>query len=168
LKKLIFTIFALGVASILSATDITVSWKAFKTPLKIGVGGKFDNIKSSGDTLNQLKVEIDTLSVNSNNAGRDATLVKSFFEIQDVTKIYASVKSVTDSVLTVELFMNGVKRETPMKITEKDGESLTALGFIDLADFGMIPSLRSINSACFDLHSGKTWQDIEIEVQIKK
>jgi hypothetical protein len=45
--------------------------------------------------------------------------------------------------------------------TVTDG-NLYAKGKIDLKDFGMLPSLEAINKACYDLHEGKTWQDVEI------
>lgn len=153
------------ITSSIFAFNVDVSWRAFKTPLKIGVGGKFDSVNVSGDKLENLKVSINTLSVNSNHKDRDNTLVESFFKVQKITKIEASVKSIKDNILTVEIDMNGIKRDTPMKFL-RDGNSLKASGYIDLSDFNMLPSLKSINSSCFDLHAGKTWQDIEIEVQI--
>jgi len=48
-----------------------------------------------------------------------------------------------------------------------DGKELEAEGYIDLADFKMLPSLKSINKACYDLHKGKTWQDVKIEIELE-
>ena len=36
-----------------------------------------------------------------------------------------------------------------------------AASLSNAADFGMIPSLKAINKACYDLHQGKTWQDVD-------
>jgi len=155
----------LFITSSIFAINVDVHWKAFKTPLKIGVGGKFDAIKVSGNRLKNLKISINTLSVNSNNRGRDETLVKSFFKVQNVTNIDATVKKIERDIIVIEINMNKIKRDVPMRLI-RNGDMIKAVGYIDLADFGMLPSLKSINTSCFTLHAGKTWQDIEIEVEI--
>ena len=42
-----------------------------------------------------------------------------------------------------------------------------AAGVIDLGDFGALNALTSINRACYDLHAGKTWQDVDIAFALK-
>jgi polyisoprenoid-binding protein YceI len=152
--------------SSLLSFDAVVTWKAFKTPLKIGVAGEFDRVETSGDKLENIKLSIDTSSVNTNNSGRDFTLVESFFKFQGVDKIEASVEKINEKVLYALISMNGVQKSVPLQI-EKSASLLKARGSIDLSDFSMLPSLKSINTSCFDLHSGKTWQDVEIGVEIK-
>ena len=153
--------------------DFEIGWEAYKTPAKIGVEGTFGNVKLSAmpdktvtGLLEGAKVVIDTGSVNSKNSGRDAKLVKFFFNTQGVDTITAEIKKVTQSTAELEITMNGVTRTVPMKL-EFDGEDVEAEGYVDLADFDMLPSLKSINKACYDLHKGKTWQDLEIEFEIK-
>lgn len=153
--------------------DFDIEWEAYKTPAKIGVEGTFGNIKLSAmpdktvtGLLEGAKVVIDTNSVNSKNSGRDAKLVKFFFNTQGVKTITAEIKKVKESSADMEITMNGVTRTVPMKL-EFDGEDVKAEGYIDLADFDMLPSLQSINKACYDLHKGKTWQDLKIEFEIK-
>ena len=62
--------------------------------------------------------------------------------------------------------MNGVTKTIPMKL-DFDDDEIEAEGHIDLADFNMLPSLSSITKACYDLHKGKTWQDVEIKFELK-
>lgn len=64
-------------------------------------------------------------------------------------------------MLIAKITMNDKSLNIPMNYTANDGV-ITAKGTIDLADFAMIPSLKSINKACYDLHQGKTWQDVDI------
>jgi len=149
-----------------------VTWKAFKTYEKIGVGGSFDRtlFKSvSSPTadafLNGSTITIDTLSVNSGNAGRDATLSSSFFKVQDVNTISGTIKSAKEGKALVEIAMNGIVKTIPMTYSSTD-DKIVGKGVIDLNDFGMLPSLASLNKACFDLHAGKTWQDVEISFEI--
>jgi len=149
-----------------------VTWKAFKTYEKIGVGGTFDravfspkSAKTLEEFLTDSHMTIDTASVNSANPGRDATLVSSFFKVQNVDTITAKVVSAKDSKAQVEITMNGVSKIIPMSYTLIEGK-IVGKGVIDLGDFTMLSSLNSINTTCFKLHAGKTWQDVEIGFEI--
>lgn len=151
-----------------------VNWKAFKTYEKLGVAGSFDQASfmiPKASTLDQLlasaDVIIETKSVNTGNAGRDATLNAAFFQTQNVKLIVAKVKSAANGKALIDISMNGVSKTIPMSYTLSDDDVITAKGIIDLGDFGMLASLQSINKACFDLHAGKTWQDVEIGFEIK-
>lgn len=170
-----FLILSLLVSSIISADCVyeaktpKVTWKAFKTYEKIGVGGSFDKssfTSSSQDSsldalLTKSSIIIDTSSINSGNSGRDATLVELFFKVQNIETIGAKIQSAKEGKAIVDITMNGITKSIPLAYTTNKGK-IVAKGVIDLADFGMIPSLSSINKACFKLHDGKTWQDIEI------
>lgn len=154
------------------AENAKVSWKAFKTYEKIGVGGSFDRTvfapktaKSAEELLVGSIVSIDTKSVNSGNAVRDASLVTSFFKIQNIDTISARILSLKDSKAQVEISMNGMSKTIPMTYSIQEGKIL-GKGVIDLGDFMMLTSLQSINKTCFDLHAGKTWQDVEIGFEI--
>ncbi|WP_457596879.1 YceI family protein [Hydrogenimonas sp.] len=153
--------------------DVEVEWEAFKTPAKIGVKGSFGNIKLSARPqksrdalLKGAKVVIDTASVDSKNKGRDAKLVKFFFKTQGVDTITARVVDVQKERCDVNITMNGITRTVPFKLEREDDE-VEAEGYIDLADFDMLPSLKSINKACYELHQGKTWQDVKLEFELK-
>lgn len=161
------------------AEHADVTWKAFKSYEKIGVGGSFDHVvlrSKSADSIEKAllssTITIDASSINSGNPGRDATLSSAFFMVQNIHSITAKVALVfvKEGIVQINISMNGVTKTIPMSYTVSGEEKIIGKGTIDLADFGMIPSLQSLNKACFDLHSGKTWQDVEIgfEIPIKK
>ncbi len=166
---------------------VVVSWKAYKTPAKIGVGGVFNEVtytavKAEGKNFKEIlvgsSVVIDTNSVNSKNEGRDLKLVNSFFKLMGNGKINAKIVDMTSNKrvkreprtgsITVEISMNGVTKSVPMNYTYDKG-LMTSEGFIDILDFSGSDALSSINKACFDLHKGKTWSDVAIgfELNIK-
>ena len=145
--------------------EANVGFKAYKTYAKVGVGGVFDSVGiHEHSTLQDLELTIKTQSVNTNNPGRDATLVKSFFLVQNVQEIQAKVVNVEKQSIVVTLSMNGISKKIPLQY-HINGNTLKATGVIDLADYEMLPSLQAINKACYDLHSGKTWQDVTISLE---
>jgi polyisoprenoid-binding protein YceI len=156
--------------------SVDVTWKAFKTPMKVGVGGHFTDVSYKGAhqnakdlqaLLSGSSVNISVASVDSNNKGRDEKLLNAFFKQMAGPDISATVRSLkSDSgadtgIVTVAVVMNGVTRDVPMKYSYKDN-TLSASGVIDLADFKAQAALKSINTACYELHQGKTWSDVEI------
>jgi len=166
---------------------VTVSWKAYKTPSKLGVGGVFNEVaytavKAEGKNFKEIlvgsSVVVDTSSVNSKNEGRDLKLVNSFFKLMGDGKITAKIVDMTSNkrvkreprtgTLTVDISMNGVTKSVPMSYKYDKG-LMKSEGFIDILDFSGSDALVSINKACFDLHKGKTWSDVAIgfELNIK-
>jgi hypothetical protein len=159
---------------------IEVGFTAYKTPLKIGVGGTFDKVtykanKVSGGSFRDLfvgsSIVIDTHSVNSNNKGRDAKLVKFFFDNMSTQTIKAKIVDYRSDkrykgkpktgVFTVAITMNGITKKVPMRYSYFKGK-MEAEGVIDLFDFSANKSLQAINKACYTLHKGKTWNDVTI------
>ncbi len=162
---------------------ISVSWKAYKTPSKVGVSGVFDSVKYTaiapkGNNFREIfvgsTVLINTASVNSKNTGRDIKLVKFFFEQMNSNNITAKIVDIKSDkrvrgkpktgVLSVAVTMNGITKNIPMSYIFNKGD-LSATGNIDLLDFSASKALSSINEACFDLHKGKTWSDVTIGFQ---
>lgn len=179
MRKKIFLVSALALATLLQAEchydahKSDLDFKAYKTPLKIGVKGTFDKYTlhtqpsiSQKELLTSSSVTIDTTSVNTGNKGRDAKLVAKFFEVQGVKTITAKVIGYDKNVADVAITMNGVTKTVPMKV-EFDDDEIELKGVLDLADFTMLPSLKSITQACYALHKGKTWQDVNLEFEIK-
>ncbi len=158
-------------------SGLDVTWKAFKTPLKKGVGGHFKtldfkNTTKSAKTLNDLlagsSVNIDVASVDSKNHGRDVKLTNLFFKQMagpNITAKIISLKHDKDArkkgIVTISVLMNGVTRDVPMYYSFSNG-TLSANGVIDLMDFNANKALMSINKACYTLHQGKTWSDVNI------
>ncbi len=62
----------------------------------------------------------------------------------------------------LEISMNENNLTVPMRYKYKNGV-FKAKGVIDLFDFKAEDALKSINRSCYDLHKGKTWNDVEIE-----
>ncbi len=159
---------------------VSIEWKAFKTPAKIGVGGVFDTVrysaaKQEGANFREIlvgsSVTIVEKSVNSKNKGRDAKLVKFFFDRMKGETIEAKIVDIVAAsketgkpktgTLTAAITMNGITRKVPMHYRYDQGQ-LHAEGVIDLFDFSASPALQSINKACYAQHQGKTWNDITI------
>lgn len=170
---------ALGLStSLLAATcnytvdSSSLEWTAFKTPAKVGVKGTFDNVKldfkisdSKETLLKSSTINIVTANVNSHNQGRDAKLVNSFFMVQGVKTIAAKILKVEKNSADVEIIMNNIKKVITMNLITTEN-TIKLQGEIDLADFQMLPSLDAITKACYELHQGKTWQDVALEFNI--
>jgi polyisoprenoid-binding protein YceI len=190
-KVILVLVMVLGFTSSVSASTksgcvlaqkgkVTVDWTAYKTASKIGVSGTFDKVdykavakdgKNFREILVGSSVNIDTSSVNSKNTGRDVKLVKFFFKQMDSNTMNAKItdikadKKLKDKartgVVTLDVTMNGVTKSVPMKYSFANG-IFSAKGSIDIFDFSASKALLSINKACFDLHKGKTWNDVSI------
>lgn len=164
---------------------VTVSWKAYKTPLKLGVGGVFDDVKyravaKEGKNFREIlvgsSVIINPKSVNSKNKGRDEKLFTYFFKQMNIQNIEAKIIDIKadpkvkgkprTGIVLVEIDMNGINRTIPMKYSFADG-IFDAKGNIDILDFSARKALMSINKACYDLHKGKTWSDVSIGFNTK-
>jgi len=161
--------------------DINVTWKAYKTLAKLGVGGQFTSVKytpnkKSGSNFKELfvgsKVSIDISKIDTKNKGRDKTLVDMFFNQLKGNKIEGIIKDIKadtskdgkkayTGTLDVSLTMNEKTLLIPMKYQYKKGD-FQAIGTIDLFDFNGNSALASINKSCFKLHGGKTWSDVNI------
>ena len=159
---------------------VTVAWKAYKTPLKKGVSGVFNSVKYLGvskegknfrEILVGSSVSIDTSSVNSKNEGRDAKLIKFFFKKMANQVIEAKIIDIKadkklkgkprTGLITLNITMNGITKVVPMKYNFSKGV-FSANGVIDILDFSALNALSSINKACYELHDGKTWSDVNI------
>lgn len=170
---------ALGLStSIFAATcnytvdSSSLEWTAFKTPAKVGVKGSFNNVNldfkisdSQESLLKSSTLNIVTANVNSNNPGRDAKLVNSFFMVQGVKTIDAKILNVSNNSADVEISMNNIKKVITMNLITNNN-TMKLQGEINLADFKMLPSLDAITKACYELHQGKTWQDVALEFNI--
>ena len=209
MKKLLLTIMILSTMLFAEITTtktgcvlsqegaVVVGWKAYKTPAKLGVSGLFNKVtytaaakegKNFKEILVGSSVTIQTPSVNSKNEGRDKKLVEQFFKVFSSDTITAKITDIKaksketgkpkTGTIMIDISMNGVTKNTPMTYTYNKG-TMKAEGYIDLLDFQASKALSSINKACFDLHKGKTWNDVAIhftmhikadfcEVSIKK
>jgi len=170
-----------GGCVLVQSNDMNVTWKAYKTLAKLGVAGAFTGVtytphakegKNFKELLLGSKVSIDLSKIDTKNKGRDKTLVENFF-----TKLHGKTiegvivaiqadkkekgKRVYHGVVDVNITMNEKTLRIPMKYDYKK-ENFMATGTIDLFDFTANDALSSINKSCFDLHKGKTWNDVTI------
>jgi len=161
--------------------DLNVTWKAYKTLAKLGVAGAFTGVnytphQKEGKNFRELlvgaKVRIDLSKIDTHNAGRDKTLVEQFFaklqgktiegEIVDIQADPSKDgKRLYHGQVDVNITMNNKTLRIPMRYNYAR-ERFDATGTIDLFDFTAHEALKSINHACFDLHKGKTWNDVTI------
>jgi polyisoprenoid-binding protein YceI len=158
------------------SSNVKVSWTAFKTPKKIGVGGAFKDLgikkkfigKSLKATLEGASFNIDSTSTWTNNAPRDAKIVKFFFSrMSKGFKIPGKIIKVNAKSILMEISLNGVTKQIPLKREDqKSSNKLVATGHMDILDFSMSSSLQSINKACMKLHQGKTWSDVSLNLSI--
>ncbi len=161
MKKLILFL----VAAIFAMAECqlqSLQWTAFKTPLKLGVKGTFDKIAfvAGKNCLEGAEVIINKHSVDTKNPARDKTL-DSFFFSKLKGDIKAKIVAVKEKTMDVAVTLNEKTKTIPFAYTKIDG-IIKARGVIDLFDFSGLEALRSINKTCFDLHQGKTWNDVEL------
>lgn len=152
-----------------------ITWVAFKTQKKVGVKIAFDKFtitpakstgaKSAKELVRDASFTIDTLSVNSANPERDATIKSNFFTSNNTPlSISGKVLSFKNNEIEVELKINEVKKKIMMQTTLKDNV-FAANGKIDVLDFVLGDNLNKLNQACNVLHEGKTWSDVEIKIE---
>jgi len=186
MKKIILALFSIftlshaGGCVLVQSGDMNVTWKAYKTLAKVGVDGAFTSVqyvpvakegKNFADLLVGSTVSIDATQINTANPTRDETLVKMFFGQLKSTTIEGKIVAMKANkrvkgkpytgVLDVELSFNTKRMTIPMKYTYEK-EHFMAEGILDLFDFSANDALKSINKSCYDLHKGKTWNDVSI------
>lgn len=136
-----------------------LTWTAFKTPEKVGVPGTFDDITLDGSSF-----VINTKSVNSGNPERDAKLRTFFFDNLSDSLITGSYGMASNGKIPVTLTMNGIQKTFDFDIAEADSATVVS-GTIDIvSDFSGNAALEAIHEACKELHMGKTWSDVSLQV----
>lgn len=154
-------------------SDYHLQWTAFKTPKKEGVKGHFQKIDINNLTpnivvddllkLTKLEISIDAKSSNTGNPARDKTLKDNFFTF---AKIEGRIIKIDKNFITLSITINNKTKNIPLKYLTQDNV-FTAKGHIDILDFALSENLKKLNKACFALHEGKTWSDVEIDLSIK-
>lgn len=148
---------------------LEVQWTAFKTPLKVGVKGNFDEVglkSQKAQSIKQLllnsEVTIQTRSANTKNSSRDATLNEFFFK-PFAQSFHAKVVEVEQSrkIAKIELTVGKITKTIPLRYQFKE-DVLSATGIMDVLDFDGTTALQTIHMTCYDLHEGKTWNDVKI------
>lgn len=160
-----------------SAKDISVKFTAFKTFMKLGVGGSFSKIeledKVKGKTILKaakgVEAKIHTTSLVTGDEGRDEKIIKFFFSsMKDGPVIEAEIESfdTKNDLLMLEIEMNDQEMVIPLNYTIKRN-TLVAKGTIDVFDWDLGDNLKSLHKACREKHEKKTWNDVGIELRAK-
>mgnify|MGYP002469683436 CR=1 FL=1 len=159
-----------------------VKWTAFKTPAKIGVNGKFDDVQFKFGTpnktqslesqLNNATATIDVNKINTADKDRDDTIRTHFFgHFQKKEPIKVTFKEVIEGknkgTLLANVRMNGKTNKVPMQfeVTSDKNKKLIVKGVIDIGAFGAENARASLQAAVADLHEGLTWSQVEIALE---
>ncbi|TNJ43530.1 YceI family protein [Tamlana fucoidanivorans] len=154
----------------------SVTWTAYKTTDKKGVGGeftvlKFDNKEGASveEALNNLSFSIPVSSLFTKDEGRDAKIKEFFFGAMLNTDLITGIIKYEGNTAVASLTMNGVTHDLPLNVSITDERRVSLTGTMNLKDWDALRALASLNKVCFDLHKGedgisKTWEDVAIEV----
>lgn len=153
-----------------------LAWTAYKTPNKVPVIGSFKNIsltnnkegKSLEEMLEGAKFYIDGTTVTSGDSSRDGTLTLFFFKRLASPEIKGSFGKFENNKVMISITLDGktITKEFSYKLEKS---TLTVNGSIDLLkDFDCQRAFTSLHRACFDLHEGKTWTEIDLTAIISK
>lgn len=151
-------------------------WTAYKTPKKVPVSGSFKNIsltntkedKPLDESLEGAKFYIDGTTVSTGDTSRDGNLTLFFFKRLSSPEIYGSFGKFENNKVKISLTLNGktITKEFSYKLDKK---MMMIQGSIDvLKDFNSEKAYTSLHRACFDLHEGKTWTEVDLMVFISK
>lgn len=160
-----------------SAENTVVSWTAFKTTAKVGVGGKFDQFTISGVEVSEdptkvfanAKFEIPVGTVNTENPDRDKKIVDHFFgTFTDTESITGAVSHIDGDSATFSIEMNGVGNEVTGHFSV-EGETVTLSTTIDLGNWQGEAAVKALNDVCNDLHKGedgvsKLWPNVDVKI----
>lgn len=148
-----------------------VNFKAYKTYQKVGVGGKFTKVtynfneakKNLNEQVSGLTFTINTKDLNTANEQRDQNILNSFFA--NIPAISGKVVAMTAKELKIDLQFLKAKKTIPFSYVVENNK-LKVKGNIDVLEFGLSKNLADLNKACFALHEGKTWSDVEITFEV--
>ncbi len=157
--------------------SVTVSWTAFKTTEKIGVGGTFDQITIEGtennasitNVFSNASFSIPVASINTNNPDRDKKIQEFFFgKLVGAETLTGKVVSIAEDKAVVAITLNGVEKEVEMDVATPD-QSIALEAVIDVTNWNAQAGVDGLNEACHDLHMAgdgvsKLWPDVKISI----
>jgi len=159
--------------------SVKVSWTAFKTTQKIGVGGTFDEVTINNtqeasvlpDVFTGASFEIPINTVNTNNPDRDKKIKEFFFgKLIGAETITGKLKSLGDeNKAMVSITLNGVEKDVEMQY-EYNEEAIILETIINVVDWNAQTGIDALNEVCYDLHKAadgisKLWPDVAIQIE---
>ncbi|AXT19609.1 YceI family protein [Flavobacteriaceae bacterium AU392] len=154
----------------------SVTWTAYKTTAKVGVGGEFNTLNfdnkagaSPEEALNNLSFSIPVSSLFTKDVGRDSKIKSFFFGAMLNTSLLKGSIKVNNGKYIASITMNGVTGDLPLEVSITEGRRVKLTGIMNLEEWDALEALETLNKACFDLHKGedgvsKTWEEVAIEV----
>lgn len=150
----------------------TLKWTAYKTPKKIAVTGTFNDVsvqnvdksKIAEDVLDGATFSINTKSLDTGDASRDAKIVGLYFMNLSNTDIVGAFGDFDNGNVPVTLKMNGIEVQKEFSYTFEN-RKIIITGKIDMiSDFSSNSAFDILHDACSQLHEDKTWTDVSIEI----
>lgn len=154
-----------------------VYWTAYKFNDKAPVKGKFEGISlwgvEDGETveeiLSDVKMNITTNTVNSDNVDRDKKIAELYFGTNNCSDIVGTIKSAADGKGVVSIMMSEVEKDVDFTYTFEGGVLKLNME-INVEEWNGGPGIASLNEACKDLHTGsdgesKLWPDVSVMVE---
>ena len=133
--------------------------------------------KLKGTTLNVKLASIDTKADMNNGLGsnwpdamapvRNNNIIMAFINnLNEKETAKAKVIEIHDSILDLEVTLNGVTKIVEMKYLVENG-MLTAQGTTDVADYNAGEAFKKLAALCsVAFHHGKSWSDIELTFSV--
>lgn len=160
------------------SNQTSLSWTAYKTSEKVGVGGKFTDFevtpnaqtaKTPEDFLKNLRFSISAKSIDTMNPERDTKIFAFFFTPFAAETIEGEILEVENGKATLNLTMNGQTQKVTLNYTLSEGKKVQLTGNIDLLNWNGSHAIKMLNDACYDLHKGvdgksKLWSEVGIAV----
>ena len=155
----------------------TINWVAYKTSEKVPVKGIFETVTVSNtktstnpfEAVNGLEFSVPVNSINTNNDGRDAKLLKSFFgEMKDTKNITGLINLGKDGKGNINLTMNGITAKLPITYIIS-GQLAEINATMNLDNWKAQLAIKALNKACNDKHKGKdgiskTWNEVNLHI----
>jgi len=153
-----------------------LEWTAFKFTEKKGVTGTFNEVivesqEGSDDPeilLSKLIFKIPTGTVETQNEERNGKISNIFFKTLATDTILGSVKELNleKGTAAIDLLMNGIRKDVKGTCMFVDG-SFSFKASIDVNDWNGAESIKALNTACKDLHTGsdgksKLWSTVDL------
>ncbi|MGM5629378.1 YceI family protein [Apibacter raozihei] len=153
-----------------------LQWTAFKTDKKVPVAGTFLKISLTGvkedlaipESLVNARFICDGTTTSTGDTARDGTLTTFFFKRLSNPEISGYFQKFENNTAYIVIQLNGksVTKEFPYELK---GNQIIIKGSVDiLNDFNAQKPFTSLHRACYDLHEGKTWTNVDLVIKISK
>jgi len=166
----------------MTAENTEVNWIGYKTNEKTPVSGSFSEFSSDRENqsfnsidnlVDGLNFSISSLSSSSGDSTRDLNLKDHFFKyLTDNFEIEGTLGRPINDSIDVSFKILGQNKtvrfaySTYVTTSKYSNQIIQIRGTIDLLNqFEAIKAYDLIHEKCFDLHRGKTWQEVDVDIK---